>query len=157
MMSGEEKMNWIIFLSPAKAELFIVVLLSPRNQSYFSPAYVSSHVDNAGGETSPIRLIAVRETGVSQHQGGIIESPRTSQHYRIEGINYVKGNGNFLVAKMSAFCRSPRLLIWPGFIRACLAPCLFVGWRGGRYAEGRTIRTGTIRSNWGRLGWFRFG
>ena len=38
----------------------------------------------------PDRLIAVRETGVSRHQGGPIEGPpethRTSQHYRIEGI-----------------------------------------------------------------------
>ena len=33
-----------IFL-PAKAELFIVVLLLPRNQSHLLPAYVSSHVD----------------------------------------------------------------------------------------------------------------
>ena len=46
-------------------------------------------------KTSPIRLIAVRETGVSRHQGVPIESPpetpRTSQHYHIEEINYVKG------------------------------------------------------------------
>ena len=41
-MSGEEKMNLIIFFSPAKAELFIEVLLLPRNQSHFLPAYVSS-------------------------------------------------------------------------------------------------------------------
>ena len=36
------------------------------------------------------RLITVRETSVSRHQGGSIEGPpeipRTSQHYRIEGI-----------------------------------------------------------------------
>ena len=53
--------------------------------------------------TSPIRLIAVRETGGSRHQGGPIrgppETPRTSQHYHIEGIKRVpdlgtKGNGN---------------------------------------------------------------
>ena len=46
---------------------------------------------------------AVRETDVSRHQGGPIEgapeTPRTSQHYRIEGIKGVpdlgtKGNGN---------------------------------------------------------------
>ena len=41
---------------------------------------------------SPIRLIAVRETGVSRHHGGPIEgppeTPRTSQDYHIEGINY---------------------------------------------------------------------
>ena len=34
--------------------------------------------------------IAVRETGVSRHQGGPLEgppeTPRKSQHYRIEGI-----------------------------------------------------------------------
>ena len=46
MKSGVEKMNWIIFFSPAKAELFIVVLLLPRNQSHFWPAFVSSHVDH---------------------------------------------------------------------------------------------------------------
>ena len=44
------------------------------------------------------RLTAVRETGVSRYQGGPIEgppeTPRTSQHYHIEGINYVKENGN---------------------------------------------------------------
>ena len=45
MKSGVEKMNWIIFFLPAKAELFIVVLLLPRNQSHLLPAYVSSHVD----------------------------------------------------------------------------------------------------------------
>ena len=45
MKSGVEKMNWIIFFSPAKAELFIVVLLLSRNQSHLLPAYVSSHVD----------------------------------------------------------------------------------------------------------------
>ena len=44
-MSGVEKMNWIIFFSPAKAELLIVVLLLPRNQSHFLPAYVSSHAN----------------------------------------------------------------------------------------------------------------
>ena len=41
-------------------------------------------------KTATDRLIAVRETGVSRHQGGPIEgppeTPRTSQHYRIEGI-----------------------------------------------------------------------
>ena len=51
------------------------------------------------------RLIAVRETGVSRHQGGQIEGPpettRTSQHYRIEGIKGVpdlgtKGNRNIV-------------------------------------------------------------
>ena len=45
MKSGVEKMNWIIFFSPAKAELFIGVLLLPRNQSHLLAAYVSSHVD----------------------------------------------------------------------------------------------------------------
>ena len=39
------------------------------------------------------RLIAVRETGVSRHQGGPIEGPpeipRTSLYYRIEGIKGV--------------------------------------------------------------------
>ena len=44
-ISGVEKMHWIIFFSPAKAELFIVVLLLPINQSHLLPAYVSSHVD----------------------------------------------------------------------------------------------------------------
>ena len=39
-MSGEEEMNQIIFFSPARAELFIVVFLLPRNQSHFLPAYV---------------------------------------------------------------------------------------------------------------------
>ena len=41
-------------------------------------------------KTATNRLIAVRETGVSRHQGGSVggppENPRTSQHYRIEGI-----------------------------------------------------------------------
>ena len=45
------------------------------------------------GKTSLIRLIAVRETGVSRHQGGPIEgppgTPRTSQHYHIGGIIYI--------------------------------------------------------------------
>ena len=44
-MSVEEKMNWTIIFSPDKTKLFIVVLLFPRNQSHFLPAYVSSHVD----------------------------------------------------------------------------------------------------------------
>ena len=48
------------------------------------------------------RRSAVRETGVSRHQGGPIEgppeTPRTSQHYRIEEVKGVpdlgtKGNG----------------------------------------------------------------
>ena len=44
------KKIWTVssFFSPAKAELFIVVLLLPRNQSHFLPAYVSSHVDHSG-------------------------------------------------------------------------------------------------------------
>ena len=54
--------------------------------------------DSQTGKTSPIRLIAVRETGVSRHQGGPIEgppeTPRTSQHYRTEG-----GMGRFVVLK----------------------------------------------------------
>ena len=33
---------------PAKAEMLIVVLLLPRNQSHFLPACVSSHVDHSG-------------------------------------------------------------------------------------------------------------
>ena len=41
-----------------------------------------------------IRLIAVRETGISRHHGGQIEgppeTPRTSQHYHIEGINDIE-------------------------------------------------------------------
>ena len=41
-MSGEEKMNWIKFFSSAKADLFIVVLLLPKNQSLFLLAYVKS-------------------------------------------------------------------------------------------------------------------
>ena len=45
MQFGVEKMNWIVFFSPAEAELFIVVLLLPRNQSHILPAYVSSHID----------------------------------------------------------------------------------------------------------------
>ena len=44
-------------------------------------------------KTTTDRLIAVRETGVSRHQGGPIEhppeTPRTSQHYQIEGIKGV--------------------------------------------------------------------
>ena len=48
-MSGDEKMNWIIFFfSPVKAELFIVVLFLPRDHSDFLPAYVSSHVEHSG-------------------------------------------------------------------------------------------------------------
>ena len=43
------------------------------------------------------RLIAVRETGVSRHQGGPIEgppeTPRASQYYRIEGIKGVRDWG----------------------------------------------------------------
>ena len=45
-------------------------------------------------------LIAVRETGVSRHQGGPIEgppeTPRTSQHYHIEGINNMRANVNIV-------------------------------------------------------------
>ena len=40
----KDEMNHLFF-SPAKAELFIVVLLLPRNQSHLLPAYVSFHVD----------------------------------------------------------------------------------------------------------------
>ena len=51
-------------------------------------------------QRAPISRIAVRETGVSRHHRGPIEglpeTPRTSQHYHIEGINYVKGNGNLV-------------------------------------------------------------
>ena len=47
-----------------------------------------------------VPTFAVRETDVSRHQGGPIEgppeNPRTSQHYHIEGINYVKGNGSIV-------------------------------------------------------------
>ena len=43
------------------------------------------------------RLIAVRETGVFWHHGGPIESPpetpRTSQHYRFQGIKGVPDLG----------------------------------------------------------------
>ena len=58
------------------------------------------------------RLIAVRETGVSRHQGGPVEGPVeipcTSQHYRIEGIKGVpdlgtKGKGN-IVFSVQATC-----------------------------------------------------
>ena len=48
------------------------------------------------------RLIAFRETGVSRNQRGPIEGPletsRTSQHYHIEGIKYVKGKGNIVLS-----------------------------------------------------------
>ena len=48
-------------------------------------------------KTATDRLIAVRETGVSRHQGGSIdgppEIPRTSQHYRIEGIKGIPDLG----------------------------------------------------------------
>ena len=47
MKSCVEKMNWIFFFSPAKAELFIVVLLLPRNQSHLLRAFVSSDVDQS--------------------------------------------------------------------------------------------------------------
>ena len=56
------------------------------------------------GKQTGQTLIAVRETGVSRHQGGPIEVPleipRTLQHYRIKGIKGVpdlgtKGNGIF--------------------------------------------------------------
>ena len=55
--------------------------------------------------SSKFKLIAVQETGVSQHHGGPIEGPpetlRTSQHYHIEGIKGVpdlgtKGNENIV-------------------------------------------------------------
>ena len=56
----------------------------------------SVYKNSQTGKMSTIRLIAVQETGVSRHQGGPIEgppeTPRTSQHYLIEGINYVRGN-----------------------------------------------------------------
>ena len=42
------KTNLIIFFAPAKAWLFIVVLLLPRNQSHFLPACACSHVDHIG-------------------------------------------------------------------------------------------------------------
>ena len=51
--------------------------------------------------TSQSPVLAVRETGVSWHQGGPIESPpetpRTSQHYRIEGIKGVPDLGRKVV------------------------------------------------------------
>ena len=44
------------------------------------------------GKTTAIRLIAVRETGVSRHHGGSFEgppeTPRTSEYYRIEGFKW---------------------------------------------------------------------
>ena len=44
-------------------------------------------------KTATDRLIAVRETGVFRHQGSPIEgspeTPRTSLHYRIDGIKGV--------------------------------------------------------------------
>ena len=58
-----------------------------------------------GGESQKFQLAGTsttttRETGVSRHQGGPIEeppeTPHTSQHYHIDGINYVKGNGNIV-------------------------------------------------------------
>ena len=51
-------------------------------------------------KTTAIRRAAVRETSVSRHHRGTIEgpteTPRTSEHNHIEGINYVKGNGNIV-------------------------------------------------------------
>ena len=55
------------------------------------------------GKPPPTDLLAVRETGVYRHHGGPIEgtpvTPRTSQHYHIEGISTIycgnlKGIGN---------------------------------------------------------------
>ena len=58
-----------------------------------------------------IRRTAVRETGVSRHHGGPIEgppeTPRTSQHYHIEGINYLKGNGNTSFLSVGSLSSSP--------------------------------------------------
>ena len=68
-----------------------------------SPVNFGSSTDekkNSGEKFATDTLIAVRETGVSRHQGrpieGPLETPRTSQHYHIEGIDYVKGNGNIV-------------------------------------------------------------
>ena len=51
----------------------------------------------AHDQTIAIRREAVRETSVSRHHGGPIdgppETPRASQHYRIEGIKGVPDLG----------------------------------------------------------------
>ena len=60
MKSGVEKMNWIIFFSPAKAELFIVVLLLPRNQLHFLPAYVFRQLQTDSGSPG----IRTRASGI---------------------------------------------------------------------------------------------
>ena len=73
-------------------------------------------------KTTAIRRAAVRETSVSRHHGGPIEgppeTPRTSQHYHIEGINYVKGNGNSFLSVIAA--HKPRY-------RTPCQPCLRQG------------------------------
>ena len=52
--------------------------------------YSSQCKKTARQEKRHRQTLAVRETGVSRHHGGPIEgppeTPRTSQHYRIEGI-----------------------------------------------------------------------
>ena len=58
----------------------------------------------------PDRLIAVREIGISRRQGAQLRAPRTSQHYRIEGIKGVsdlgtKGNGNIFFSVQRAITR----------------------------------------------------
>ena len=45
-LAKKDELNHLF--SPAKAGLFRVVLLLPRNQSHFLPVYVCSHVDHSG-------------------------------------------------------------------------------------------------------------
>ena len=74
--------------------------LSPRSDPIQFERKYNTCFLKVDRKTPTDRLIAVRETGVSRHQGGPSEgppeTPRTSQHYHIEGIHHVKGNGNIV-------------------------------------------------------------
>ena len=60
--------------------------ISQSAREFTSTVIISSHTK----KKTPIRRIAVRETGAPQHHGGAFEGhleiPGTLQHYRIEGF-----------------------------------------------------------------------
>ena len=73
---------------------------------YANTIYVCLSIEPMDGKTTPIRRIAVRETGVSRHHEGLIEgppeTPQTSEHYRIEGF---KGALNWAPIKYVERCK----------------------------------------------------
>ena len=64
--------------------------LSASGGTNWGPPWNPPYITAPRVKSLPDKLIAVRETGVSRHRGGPIEgppeTPRTPQHYHIEGI-----------------------------------------------------------------------